>query len=457
LAYYLTDESKKLRPYQRRALEIALRHEGTVLALPTGTGKTLIACAWACQLLNRQAAKRILVLEPSRYLVEQSYTYFSEHTNIRTGKVYGTTPAHERLAILRDQQYKVMVTTAQSALNDICALDFDAIIVDECHHTTGAHAYHELLRWDLFTPMRFFRRLGLSATIPETLRYQVKNAIGPVYSWSWVDPEIAPYVPSWYSEVYDTELEADERRIFDILRQIRSKSEVEERWIASLAIRMLVRDGVLALLESGRKKGRLARLLGLSEQTFLEELFKDSTSAKKEWRDVGRLLQSGRCPPLHKLQQLGCSFAEHDFNKAVVFVDRVVIAKALKREFPELNPVLLLGRLHGGTEAQQVALKAIRETSSKLLISTSAGEEGLDVPEVDMVVTWSITANPVRFVQRQGRGMRAGSGERRRPKVNIFLATPDTPDYEALHRGMTRAKAAESIQERRLTYATQNR
>lgn len=443
MAYALTDESEKLRPYQRNALNVALSNEGVVLALPTGTGKTLVACAWACELLNQRAAKRILVLEPSRFLVEQNCAYFSKHTDIPTSKVYGTTPPEERVAVWRNQTYRAIVTTAQTALNDIDLLDFDAVIVDECHHTTGEHVYHQLLRWDLFTPLLFQHRLGLSATIPERLRYHVETSIGPVHSWRWTDPEIVPYVPPWYWEVYDTELKGEERRIVDVLEHIQRESSGSERWLASIALRMFVRDGALALEDTGKRGGRLARLLGFSYQMTFDDLNNNVESTNRGWSIVAELLESKQCRRLHKLEQLRTVLASHDFDKAVVFVDRVVIARALEEEFAQLDPVLLLGRLHGGAEAQKMALEEIRRPETKLLVSTSAGEEGLDVPEVDMVVTWSNTANPVRFIQRMGRSMRAAkTSEGRRPKVNVFLATPDTPDYDSLYQGIVRAEAA---------------
>jgi len=160
-------------------------------------------------------------------------------------------------------------------------------------------------------------------------------------------------------------------------------------------------------------------------------------------RDIADFLRAGQCRPLHKLEQLKRALIEHDYNKAIVFVDRIVIAHALKEEFVQLKPVLLLGRSHGGTEAQERALREARKPDTRLLIATSAAEEGLNVPEVDMVVTWSITANPVRFIQRKGRGMRpTPDGSTGRPKVDVFLATPETPDYDALRSGIGAVKKA---------------
>jgi hypothetical protein len=63
------------------------------LSLSTGTGKTLVACAWAYELLSQKAAEGILVLEPSRFLAGQTCAYFNKRTNMPTGKICGTTLA----------------------------------------------------------------------------------------------------------------------------------------------------------------------------------------------------------------------------------------------------------------------------------------------------------------------------------------------------------------------------
>jgi len=76
----------RLREYQNEALKYALDKMNTVCILPTGTGKTLIGLAWACELLNKNLAKRILILEPSRYLVEQTYSYYLKNSNLGKGR-----------------------------------------------------------------------------------------------------------------------------------------------------------------------------------------------------------------------------------------------------------------------------------------------------------------------------------------------------------------------------------
>lgn len=409
MTYHLIGQT--LRSYQQKALDIALSNPGAALALPTGTGKTLVGCAWACELLNSGQTRRILVLEPSRFLVAQVEEYYRDRTNIPTLKIYGIDTPQNRSAKWKAPT-PLIVATPQVSLSDISLLDFDAVIIDECHHTTGDYAYKKLL--DAY---QFRRCLGLSATIPDRLHTSIQESIGPIFSWSWADPDIEPYVPEWYGEVYDAELDKEEKKLLKILESRRNELRGSPlAAMPSLAIRMLSRDGTLALAET------------LQSPTTMALLLRDA---------VAPILS--RCRPLHKLEQLKSVLTEHNFEKAIVFVDRVCVVNEIARHFNELKPVCLLGRLHGGSEAQKLALEKAKRDDVKLVISTSVGEEGIDLPDADLIISWSNTSSPVRFIQRKGRGMRISPSGKKKVKVDVFIGTPDTPDYDVLYFGIAAA------------------
>ena len=396
----------RLREYQKDALDWALSREGSVVAMPTGTGKTLIGAAWAANLLNLGRASRILVLEPTRFLVEQVWRYYTKYTNIPATKIYGVIPKEFRAGLW--DKGLVVVTTPQTAFNDINLLSFDAVIVDECHHTSGNHAYAKLIQnYD------FKYKLGLTATVPDSLRTVISSFIGEIREWSWSDPKIRPYVPEWYGEVYDAELETDESRFFLELEELKKKVSRRQRGIISLAQRMFVRDGALALMET------------VNNSSFMSTILNDLKSSLIYLR------------PLHKLPQLEAVLSQHDFRKAIVFVDRVIIAKELVKKFKYLNPVLLLGRLHGSS-MQREAIEEAKRDEVKLIVATSAGEEGIDIPVADLLVVWSNVVSPIRFIQRHGRIMR--KTDEGKPKVAVYIATPDTPDYDALFMGLMEAR-----------------
>lgn len=173
MTYSLTKLKGKERKYQQVAMGWALSKESAVICLPTCTGKTLVGCIWSCELLNSGQVKRILIIEPSRFLVEQVHAYYNEQTNIPTEKLYGTTSAEERPD--KWQEEVAIVTTPHTAFNDLDHLDFEAVVVDKCHHTTGDHAFAKLMR-----SYTFARKLGLSATIPRRKEREITAMVGEV-------------------------------------------------------------------------------------------------------------------------------------------------------------------------------------------------------------------------------------------------------------------------------------
>ena len=71
---------------------------------------------------------------------------------------------------------------------------------------------------------------------------------------------------------------------------------------------------------------------------------------------------------------------------------------------------------------QQETLDAFRAGEFEVLVSTSVAEEGLDVPEVDLVLFYEPVPKGIRAIQRKGR-----TGRQREGKVHVLLAE-DTRD-----------------------------
>jgi len=66
------------REYQSRILETCLKNN-TLVVLPTGLGKTLIALMLSIEKLKQRPGSKILFLAPTRPLVEQHYEYFNKN------------------------------------------------------------------------------------------------------------------------------------------------------------------------------------------------------------------------------------------------------------------------------------------------------------------------------------------------------------------------------------------
>ncbi|KAG8042322.1 hypothetical protein G9C98_004956 [Cotesia typhae] len=94
---------------------------------------------------------------------------------------------------------------------------------------------------------------------------------------------------------------------------------------------------------------------------------------------------------------------------------------------PLIRPQIFVGQAHLMKQAQQKrAIEDFRNNKVNVLISTSVGEEGLDVGEVDLIVCFDTTGKtPTRLVQRIGR-----TGRKRDGRV-IVLVT-DSKEHQTL-------------------------
>ncbi len=77
-------------------------------------------------------------------------------------------------------QSEVVVATPETTFNDIDLVHFNAIVVDECHHTVGQDAFAKVMQ-----ELHPTYRLGLSAFIPARREREVTELIGPIRRWNW--------------------------------------------------------------------------------------------------------------------------------------------------------------------------------------------------------------------------------------------------------------------------------
>jgi ERCC4-related helicase len=89
----------------------------------------------------------------------------------------------------------------------------------------------------------------------------------------------------------------------------------------------------------------------------------------------------------------------------------------------------------GMSQAEQSAvLESFRNGEFDVLVATSIAEEGLDIPEVDLVVFYEPIPSEIRYIQRKGRTGRKSSG------WVIILAAKDTIDERYLHASKRRVE-----------------
>lgn len=98
------------------------------------------------------------------------------------------------------------------------------------------------------------------------------------------------------------------------------------------------------------------------------------------------------------------------------------------------------GKREGMSQKQQLEqLDKFRSGVMNVLVATSVGEEGLDVPSASMVLFYEPVSSAIRAIQRRGRTARERSGS-----VHVLVAN-DTRDVHVLHASRNREKRMHNI------------
>ncbi len=134
------------RQYQLNLLA-SCSQENTLMVLPTGLGKTVVALFLTVLKLDKLPNQKVIFLAPTKPLVDQHYHFFSNVMNLEPEQfscITGSVAANKRDTIYSEA--KVLFMTPQVLQNDIIKgifplNDVSLIIFDECHRGIGNYAY----------------------------------------------------------------------------------------------------------------------------------------------------------------------------------------------------------------------------------------------------------------------------------------------------------------------------
>ncbi|MFX0139455.1 MAG: DEAD/DEAH box helicase family protein, partial [Candidatus Hodarchaeota archaeon] len=143
----LNSHSLEVREYQVKIAEECIT-KNSLVVLPTGLGKTIIAVLVARRILEIfPLNSKIIVLAPTRPLINQHYETFlrflkipEEKFTILTGKIL----PEKRTDIFNEHQ--ILFYTPQTLRNDLVNKKYTLkntalVIFDEAHHASGDYAY----------------------------------------------------------------------------------------------------------------------------------------------------------------------------------------------------------------------------------------------------------------------------------------------------------------------------
>lgn len=197
------------RQYQYDITCTAIK-QNTLVSLPTGLGKTLIAAVVLYNFYRWYPTGKVLFLAPTLPLVDQQVQACYEIMGIPaadTALLTGKVPAEQRTNIW--QERRVFFCTPQTVQRDLEANRCDAlkvvcVVLDEAHKSTGEYAYCKVIS-HLEKAGAKFRVVGLSATPGTSIKavQQVINVlrINCVEARSDNDPDVKQYIHDRQTDV----------------------------------------------------------------------------------------------------------------------------------------------------------------------------------------------------------------------------------------------------------------
>jgi Fanconi anemia group M protein len=480
------------RDYQRRFVERALE-ANTLAVLPTALGKTVIAELVAAELLHRHPGCRILFMAPTKPLVLQHKESALKHLNLGEGEVAAVTgETNVRQDVWGDPRVRFVTATPQTVWNDyrnglVRLEEFALLIFDECHRSRSRYAYTRLAEeYIRRCPYPLILALTASPGSEEDKVVEVvRNLwIEQVVWMSEEDEEVSKYIPGIRVGWVRVKLPAEYEMIRDeIKRMIESViARLRESGLLRMPIDAVNRKVLVGLMnriraeiDSGVKGANIHYMTLLSAalslyhaqeliesqhvyslKHYLEEISRSELRSHKiiastpDFRDLVRMVS--QCTVDHSkvdalASTLEAHFAEKPGDRVLVFANIRATAEVLVDRLRDrgYRAALFIGRAEGkhgprmSQDEQMKTLRAFREGVFNVLVATSVGEEGLDIPECGLVVFYEPAVSGIRYIQRRGR-----TG-RKLPGKAVILVADKTVDEYYFREGYRRARRMDKI------------
>jgi ERCC4-related helicase len=480
------------RDYQKNIADTASKNN-TLVVLPTGMGKTLIAVLVAVNRLNQYPDGKILILSPTRPLSAQHKKSLESYTSIDHEEIVlltGKISPENRIGLYENA--KVIIATPQTIENDlksnrVSLKDFSFVVFDEAHRAVKEYSYPYVAKRYLLQAANPLI-LGLTAS-PGATREKINDICNNLHIKSVeirteIDTDVEEYVQPIQKDFVYVDFPEEFKKIRTLLQEV-LKDDLywlkEHQYIpAYRPPRKLLLDlqrRILAKFSGGRNFSlfwvmvrvvstvKLEYALELIETQGINFLYDYLSKLEKSKKKTDqRIMKDERMiEALRMARELNAKKVNHP--KLEKLID---VVKELLRENPKLKIIvfanyratvdkiwemlcgqkikteILIGQAikngKGLTQEKQIEiLKRFAAGEFNVLVTSSIGEEGLDIAETNYAIFYEPVASEIRTIQRRGRVGRQIIG-----KV-IFLITKDTRDEAYYFSAMNKEKKMKKI------------
>ncbi|MEE3303781.1 MAG: DEAD/DEAH box helicase [Candidatus Thermoplasmatota archaeon] len=475
----LRDGVIEARAYQLEAVDVALSGS-TLLVLPTAAGKTAVAWMVIAEMLRRSDGWALMIA-PTAALVKQHLDDLEsvfDKESTQPIAMSGAIPPSKREGMWN--KGRLVISTPQVVRNDVnkgllnlsdCCL----LVIDESHHSTGKRAEAQVA--DLYLGLADEPLiLGMTAS-PGSNSEKVEEIcnrlqVGRIHLRTSEDnmlsehlanldiEELIVRVPDeirelaepfilWQETIVDRERRLG-RYVIPGAVTHRGLANAMER--ANLAVRRGQSDAYGSMSRIGLAMSLhhlINHLLCQGIAAAREFLDRKETGEDAEKKNTRNLLRDSRVrelrgslremPEIHSkvgaVRRLVRERLRRDPDSRIIifatYRDTVTALDTALADFPDAKPIQFIGQSKrasgtGLTPKQQIErIESFRFGEGNVLIATSVGEEGLDIPTADLVIFYEPVPSEIRTIQRRGR-----TGRHRDGDVVVIIAE-DTRDEGA--------------------------
>lgn len=446
-----------------KSLEI-LKTENVGIIADTGTGKTVIGFIDILVHKIENKNNRALFLVPRRSLAYQHEKLFhkvEKEGTTQTAVFIGGVKKRR----WHDKEKSIIFATPQMFMNDfyrgIADIEyFDDIVIDEFHHSQGNYDYVKITK---LAKQYNKKIIGLTAS-PGDREEKIEKLKKSSNISKLIRVEVK--TPKKLQDVVFAELDeiliSIEQRFFKLFSAVEKRLEQNGIFLARKKedLGQYLLDGTLSILEKTLqyqllketelktiektidtmpkfetrkwkalmwdvvyRKLKHAYAVCISESyvtflTYVEKIKNDKTKASQKilaspvFQEIISLAEKHKDEHPKILALIKNARHLYRFKmRAIIFVGEKVTGEYIKEIMNKKIPISEVA--FGGQKNMKKQLEAIEKLKNEelmFLISTSAIEEGLNVPEVDAVVHYSMPMMGISRIQRNGRTGRIQTG-----------------------------------------------
>ncbi|KCZ73264.1 ERCC4-like helicase [Candidatus Methanoperedens nitroreducens] len=475
---YINHPLVKSNTVEQRLYQLSLAGEAlkksTLIVLPTGLGKTVVALL---VMVSRLPKGKVLILSPTRPLVEQHAAFFRNVLNISPESIVlftGSTPSQKRVSMWEGA--RVVVSTPQVIENDLLGKRIDlrgvsCIIFDEAHRAAGNYSY-------VYIAEKYAQQnpdllvLGITAS-PGSDHEKIQEVCANLHIKSVEmrtdsDPDVRPYIfdkdIEWRYVSIPVEIKGLKQLMDDVLSDRLNKlcelgfispyqKKLSKMDMLDLQARMQsqlssfpdqkIYKGISLLAEIFKISHaiEIAETQGVSALSRYFERLENEARSKNGSKAARRLMEDlsirkavhhlagcdSNNPKLNAVKEIvGKQILEAPQSRIIIFTNyrdtAELVADSLK-EVAGIRPIRFVGQASkyrdtGLTQKQQVEIiQKFKDGEYNTLVATSVAEEGLDIPATDLVLFFEPIPSEIRSIQRKGRTGRKHAG-----RVVILMA-----------------------------------